>query len=199
VISNIQQTNCGAIHCDAFQDNGGGANVTMTDNWFSGDTDCWGLFDGLSNYTIENNLCSNPSPDTSYWAQWGGAVNLTFEHNTITSTAGAPYYNWQGASTTGTLTNNAWASGPAEDPGNPVGSPYTQDYNLGGGKDGAHDVSGSPTFAGGTSPSTWTGFQLSASSKGHAAGSDGQDMGIEASYFNIGTTQPSGTLPGING
>jgi hypothetical protein len=199
VISNIQQTNCGGIHCDAFQDNGGGENTTFEDNWIYNTTDCFGLYDNTTNYTVENNVCSDPSPDTSFWMQFGGADNFTFEHNTITSTAGSPYYNYNGVNNTGTFTNNAWASSITPDPNNAPGSPFTQDYNLSSSTAGTHDVKGTPTFVGGNNPSQWTGFQLAPSSAGKGAGNDGQDMGVEANFFNIGTTQPSGTLPGLGG
>jgi hypothetical protein len=45
----------------------------------------------------------------------------------------------------------------------------------------APNISGSATFTGGADPTTWAGFELTSGSAGHAAGSDGQDVGIRAS------------------
>lgn len=200
-ISNIEQANCGQIHCDAIQDNGGGQATTITDNYIHDTTDCWGLYDGLSDYTIENNVCSSPAPDTSYWMQVGGADGFTFQHNTVTSTAGAPYYNYNGSNTNLNFSNNIWYSLPSPHPGNPVAGTFTEDYNLSPMADdaGTHNQRGRPRFVGGPSPTSWTGFAIVSSSRGYNAANDGQSMGVAASYFDIGTTQPSGTLPGTGG
>jgi hypothetical protein len=48
-------------------------------------------------------------------------------------------------------------------------------------------------------PGAWTFFRLTSSSAGHNAASDGKDIGVTASYFDIGSAYPSGTLPGIGG
>jgi len=54
----------------------------------------------------------------------------------------------------------------------------TEDYNLvAQGGSGAHDIHGSPTYAGSASPNMLAGFALTAMSLGYAAADDGSDMG----------------------
>ena len=87
---------------------------------------------------------------------------------------------------------------------------------------GSHDLSGEAAFTGGTpqfdnggrqtttwggltaadgsvTPGSWTFFRLTRTSAGHNAAEDGADIGVPAAYFEIGTTYPSGTLPGLGG
>jgi hypothetical protein len=58
--------------------------------------------------------------------------------------------------------------------------PASEDHNLvtDGGGTGAHDLTGTPGFAGGATPTTWAGFRLAPGSAGTLAASDGTDMGI---------------------
>jgi len=51
------------------------------------------------------------------------------------------------------------------------------DHNLVRSGARAGDISGSPAFVGGTSPSTWSGFQLASTSLGVNAASDGPNLG----------------------
>jgi hypothetical protein len=181
VITNIIQANCGAIHCDAIQDNGGGLDTVIDGNWIYNTTDCFGLYDGTTGYLIENNECGPGAVDTSYWMQFGGASGITFDHNTITSTAGAVYGNSNAGqpSSNVTFTNNIWPSKPSDRPGQPVSGTFNDSYNLcASGCSGSQDITGSPTFVGGSAPSTWAGFALTAGSLGVGNASDGQNRGI---------------------
>ena len=137
--------------------------------------------DGSSNYLIENNVCQTASGNSSYWMQFGGAQTITLRHNTILSTAGAQYGNDHNGKPSGnvTFTNNIFYSEPVQNSGQPPSGVTTIDYNLcpNGGCAGAHSIKGTPTFVGGTNPTTYAGFQLTAGSVGIKAASDGLVIG----------------------
>ncbi|MGZ3796390.1 MAG: hypothetical protein ACXVB1_08500, partial [Pseudobdellovibrionaceae bacterium] len=58
---------------------------------------------------------------------------------------------------------------------------------------GSNLIVGVPTFVGGSSPTTWAGFQLTSGSLGYRNGSDGNDRGIN--YYGPGVIPSSGTSP----
>jgi hypothetical protein len=179
-ITNIIESNCGGIHCDAIQDNGGGNGTHIKGNLIYNTSDCFLFDDGTSNYLIEDNVCG-PSLDSSYWMQFGGAATITLNHNTVVSTANAQYGNDHNGnpSSNVTFTNNIFYSVPTQNSGQPVSGTFTSDYNLcTSGCAGTHSVTGTPHFVGGTSPTTYAGFALTSSSLGVNAGSDGNSIGI---------------------
>ena len=62
-----------------------------------------------------------------------------------------------------------------------------------GAKIGENDLANtSPTYTGGSSPSTIAGFTLTSGSAGHAAGSDGLDMGANTTLVGMGRSVVSG-------
>jgi hypothetical protein len=179
-VENIIQAHCGAIHCDGFQDNGGGMNTILSGNMFYNDTDCWLGEDGSVNTTIVDNVCST-SDDSSYWMLYGGAQSLTLNHNTITSVTGASYGNDHRGDRSSkiALTNNIFYSAPTRRSGEPV-SGLIQRYNLcgrgcGG---GSNELSGRPRLVGGPEPTTWLGFRLVRGSRGLRNASDGLNRGV---------------------
>jgi hypothetical protein len=193
-ISGIIEANCGGIHCDGFQDNGGGNGTHISGNYFYNNSDCFLLDDGSSNYLIENNVCSTSS-DSSYWMQFGGASTMTFRHNTIISTVGAQYGNDHNGNPSSNVTfiDNILYSQPSGNPGQPVSGTFTQDYNLClSNCVGAHSLNGTPVYSGGTSPNSYAGFVLASSSTGYNAGNDGNNIGIinSSGPVNPGTPAP---------
>ena len=193
VIDNIQENNCGGIHCDGFQDNGGGNGTVLAYNYFYNDSDCFLLDDGSSNYNIHDNVCQTGS-NSSYWMQFGGAKGMTLNHNTIISSVGAQYGNDHNGNSSSnvTFTNNILYSDPTDNSGQPVTGTFNESYNLcPNGCTGTHETKASPSFTGGSSPSTWPGFSLARGSAGIRGGSDGKNLGV-ASFAAAG--QP-GTTP----
>ena len=83
-----------------------------------------------------------------------------------------------------------------------AGSVTTNTNNMWSGA-GAPNINGSATFVGGTNPITWAGFELTSGSTGHAAGSDGLDLGIRASAGGPptgGGSAPTNTVaPAVTG
>lgn len=192
-ISNILESNCGGIHCDGLQDNGGGNGTHIKGNYFHNVSDCILLDDGSSNYLIEDNVCSTGS-GSSYWMQFGGASNITLNHNTVISSVGAQYGNDHNGnpSSNVTFTNNIFYSLPQDNPGQPVSGTFTESYNLClSGCSGSHDVNGTPTYVGGASPSSYAGFALTSGSLGHAAASDGTDIGFSTGTITGGPSAPT--------
>jgi hypothetical protein len=84
-----------------------------------------------------------------------------------------------------------------------------EDYNLinVGGSAHGHTILGLPTYTGGSSPTTFAGFGLTAISRGHLAASDTTDMGANPSAAPMPRTCPpypafpdascTGVLPGV--
>jgi hypothetical protein len=54
----------------------------------------------------------------------------------------------------------------------------TNDHNLNSGQSGVGEITGTPVFTGGASPSTYDGYHLAGGSPGKDVASDGTDMGI---------------------
>jgi len=88
-----------------------------------------------------------------------------------------------------TITNNISQSSPviASQGG---GLTYTNNMWSGA---ASPNISGTATFQGGANPTKWAGFELTSGSTGHAAGSDGLDVGIRAS--NGGPPTGGGSAP----
>jgi hypothetical protein len=107
----------------------------------------------------------------------GGGKGDVIDHNTFGNSSsdirfGNP--NSCGLSTNETVTNNILQAGINFTEGQ-SSSAITQSYNLGG--TGTGSISGSPTYVGGNSPTTFSGFQLAPSSLGVNKASDGTNMG----------------------
>jgi hypothetical protein len=180
-IDHIQEQNCNGIHCDGIQDAGGGNGTVIAYNYLHDNSDCFLMDDGTTNYYIHDNVCHTAAGYSSYWMQFGGARNLTFSHNTVTSTVGAQYGNdhYGNPSANISFTNNVFYSEPSLNPGQPVSGSFNESYNLcPSGCGGSNEIVGAPTFAAGSAPSTWAGFQLGSGSLGYKSGSDGLSRGV---------------------
>lgn len=194
--SNIHESSCHGIHCDAIQDGGNGKNTVISGNYLHDVSDCFLLDDSSTNTTITDNVCNTDGQD-NYWMQFGGAQTLTLSHNTIISTAGAQYGNDHNGNPSSniTFTDNILYSQLSQNAGQPVAGTFVEDYNLClSGCAGAHSVNGQPTFIGGTSPTSYDNFALTASSIGNNAANDGKDIGVRFS----GTTQAPAPQPPTN-
>ena len=199
-ISNIIEANCGGIHCDGFQDNGGGVNTVLDGNYFHNVSNCWQITDGTTNLTMTNNVCTSSS-DASHAGQISPS-GLTFKHNTIASPLAINIGNDSHGTSSSNIvsTNNIFNGGLVVNGGQNVTGTFTQDYNLcySGGCSGSHSLSGTPTYVGGANPTTWAGFALTSTSKGHASASDGLDMGITVSGSTPPPPPPSSSACDVN-
>ena len=172
----------GCNHIDSVQLYGG-ENVTVVGNLFENDYDGLAAFEGTSSNTITDNACIN--------LERGSCITLysdtdsVVEHNTA---AGAGYSGQEQMNVveldhkpadpagTGTVVENNVGSIGVSD-----GSTMAVDTNNLYQGAVAPDINGTPTFVGGSTPTTWAGFELTSSSPGHLAATDGTDVGIRAS------------------
>lgn len=174
---------CGSVHCDAIQPYGA-ANLVITSNYFYNVPDILAAFDcesgngGTSPITMTNNIMYQ-DPDSG-----PVAVNYvdvhpgdSFTHNTLgPGTEFRLYGGNQGCASSGVLIrDNIMQGGCSIETGS-----HTTNHNLipgGGSCAGTGGINGSPTYVGGSLPTTRAGWQLTSGSLGHLAASDGLDMG----------------------
>lgn len=169
--SGIAQGSC-VTHTDAVQGYGD-INTTLDGNYWSGSTVCFGWYDNGTGLTATDNVCSGANSVASF----RGLTNPTIEHNTFD---GSAFRISEKSGTTApsgyTIRNNLFHSWGLVDTTACTGCTMTSNM-FDTGAFGSANVTGSPTYTGGTTPSTYAGFQLTAGSTGHAAASDGLDMG----------------------
>jgi hypothetical protein len=203
VFDGIVQGNYGR-HVDALQGYGQ-SHTTITGNYFlNGDTYLM-MPDGGDSEIITHNVFA---PGTSYGQkiQLGSHLNDVFSHNTVKgldlsiSRKQELTQNSVNALFRDNLfVNSGISTGVSDHPGVSGCTNCTFDHNqfdTSGNASGTNNLIGLPTFTGGTNPTTWTGYQLTAASIGHAAATDGKDMG--ANLFGTGSTPPSSSACDLN-
>jgi len=168
--SGILESLCGSVHCDAIQLYGAGTGIVLDGNYFTnGDTFIMAP-DGSDNVTVKNNVFNGSGVSYAFKIQFGSANNTIFEHNTLIN-ASAAFDSKTGspASQNVLARNNILASGSGyKTTGGSGCSGCTTTPNL----------TGTPTFVGGTNPSTFAGYQLTSNSLGYKGATDGYDMGV---------------------
>ena len=166
--------NSGCNHNDALQAVNT-SHMVVVGNLFANDADGFVDFDDSTSDTATDNAC--------YGLQRNACVTLyadlnsVVEHNTggpgmrsVELDAKTGHRNGSGT----IVRNNV---GPVSTSSS---TPAVFTNNLFSGA-GSPNINGSPTFTGGTSPTTWAGFELTSNSAGHLAATDGTDVGIRAS------------------
>jgi len=178
IFDGISQT--GPVHCDMIQFYGSGQNDVITGNWFRNGSTVLTHHSGTPTGTqFTNNVLSNVQQ-----LQVGTSANFVFEHNTI--------YRLTDVFTIVSGTNNIIRDNIML---NSIGlgtsgcSGCTVSFNMCNSNcTGTNQIIGTPTFVGGTIPTTWAGWQLTATSLGNNAGHDGKDVGVD---FSGATPPPS--------
>jgi large repetitive protein len=173
-------------------------SVTFTGNLCYDDYGCIMGFDGTSDNTITDNACYDmETACINLYADTGSVVNHNVDEsggadpgdcNTMNESS-APIQSCTDstlllnssksgdrATTAETYTNNIDLHGPNVQ----SGSLSSNTNNMWSGAS-SPNINGTPTYTGGTNPTTWAGFELSSGSTGHDAGTDGLDVGIRAS------------------
>jgi hypothetical protein len=159
-------------HIDAIQGYGQ-RNTVITGNYFINNTVDVGIYDDGNGEIITNNVFQNAV--TSF----RGADNTTITHNTFFGSD----FRIEGKSGTPSgmvIRDNLFRNHSVIGSMSCSGCTITHNQFASGGF-GTNNVIGTPTFVGGSSPTTWAGFQLAGSSIGKSAATDGQDMG--STYF----------------
>lgn len=169
VFTGIVQSGC-ETHVDSIQGYGDRDSVVIG-NYFDGtNTVDLGWYDGGAGHRFENNVLRDAV--TSF----RGLSNITITHNTF---LGSDFRieGKSGAPSSMTIRDNVFLGV------NVVGSLACDGcaiaHNMFDGAGfGTDNITGTPTFVGGASPSTYDGFSLAAGSIGENAATDGLDMGI---------------------
>ncbi len=189
VFDGIKQLNYGR-HVDAIQGYGQ-SYTTITGNYFINNDIQIMMPDGGNTETITNNVFIASSGNNGI--QLGTHRNDTFSHNTVKNIT----VNMDKKVENSTPSQDAIARNniminsifkTVDSAGNAACSNCTFEYNLfssSGNASGTKNIIGSPTFVGGSSPTTWVGYQLTSTSLGYKSASDGQDMGTN--FYGIGT------------
>ncbi|MGZ3803609.1 MAG: hypothetical protein ACXVB4_05330 [Pseudobdellovibrionaceae bacterium] len=189
-------------HCDAIQFYGAGPYNLITGNYFENGNTFIMSPDGATNVTVTNNVFNGAGVIYDWKLQFGSADGVLFEHNTLIN-AGVTFDSKTGnpASSNILAKNNIVNDIGIKTSGGSGCSPNCVfDHNLFGSSgisSGTNNLIGAPSFIGGASPSTFAGFQLTTTSLGYKAATDGNDIGTN--YFGTGTiplpTTPSLTAP----
>lgn len=168
-------------HVDAIQLYGQANNFEVYDNYFING----GSY--LFNYseTVAQNYGTSIHDNVFvigdyYPAVQNAANTVTFKHNTMIGVG----VNIDGNSTNAVAQDNIFTKGGSF---NLVCTGCTISKNMfdsSGNADGTNTMIGSPQFVGGTVPTTLAGYQLTSSSMGYQAATDGKDMG--KNFFGAG-------------
>jgi len=194
---NLQQGSCGN-HVDPIQFDGSDKpGPTITGNLFINNSTGIASYDGSNDATVTNNVVMETTQD------WIDAVgfdsNSVFSHNTVIGGTIACNNTHEGNPCQAQLINNIASNfsncGGCTGGGTPAPTAYSNNLCTSGSCITLGSVnctsclSGTPTYVGGSNPSTYAGFQLTSGSLGHAAASDGNDIGINVS--GTSTSQPA--------
>lgn len=191
---NIREGADTACHTDAIQLFCGcgstGVGSTIRGNWIHDSSDGIVAFDGTNDQLIEHNVLGNMEAnnainlgdDTSSVVQWNTTYGTQAASGLdLTSKAGA------GPSTGETIRNNAIKSISLTGGGcSCTATPTVNTNNMLLSGAGSPNFNGTPTFAGGSSPSTFTGFALATGSAGKTGATDGGEVGAFGGGFTGG-------------
>jgi hypothetical protein len=173
LFENILDLN-GCAHVDAIQ-GVGATGVVVEGNLFANTADGFVDFDDSTGDTVTDNACYGLERNAcvTLYADLGSVA----EHNT----GGAGMRSVELDAKTGHRNGSGTI---VRDNVGPVSiansTPAVDTNNLFSGAK-APNINGSPTFGGGASPTTWSGFELAPGSIGYDAGTDGSSIGIRAS------------------
>ncbi len=179
----ILEANCGQVHCDAIQGYGAGSGIVVEGNLFEkGDTFIM-MPDGSSGVTVKNNVFNGTGVDYPDKIQFGTANKPVFQHNTLVNVrASFDSKTGEPATSSALAENNVLVSGSSFKTANGNGCSgcmfKSNLFSMSGNASGSKNLIGTPSFLGGAAPSSYSGYQLTGSSIGVRAASDGLDMGV---------------------
>jgi hypothetical protein len=167
--ANILQGNS-TLHIDPLQLYGA-RNTVITGNYFHDNSTSIMAPDGGTNEQIINNVFAGTNYPSITAGSWNGAL---ISHNVIWDAVRVYSGNSNTPSKNVIVRDNVALNLAIS-----AGQASVEDYNLvPSGGAGAHDVTGTPQYVGGTKPTTYAGFKLAAGSPGIGKASDGTDIGI---------------------
>lgn len=203
--SGIVQVNNSNVHADSIQLLGS-KDTLIKDNYFHNVEDGIMCADGCNHEVIENNVFAITNSPFAITLLSDNGSSIT--HNTFPDAACSfsqrcgkiMVGNKSGdAASKGTTLNDNILNSTADSNGNPsVAGLAHEDYNLFAGQQkntGSHDITGKPTYSGGTNPSTYADYALAAGSLGIGNASDGKNRGINLTDVGSGGSGGGGGNP----
>jgi hypothetical protein len=192
-ISGIKQASC-SNHVDSIQLYGS-SHTQIVGNYFHDSDTVIMAPDGGDAESITDNVMLGSGYVSA--VQLGSQDGTQFRHNTVKNIQVQTGSKVGGsASRNVVVQDNAFAQGADLNPSQGSGcSNCPTSYNLfatSGAASGSNTVVGTPVFTGGSSPTTYSGYQLASNSPGKANASDGADRGIRTS----GSPPPPPPPPG---
>jgi len=182
-LMNMQVGNCpNDPHTDALQLYGGPfAGTIIRNNYFYRNVQVMTAYDGVDRVLIENNIF-DPGPDGERrpcQIELYSDDSSIIRHNTVLSRGSnlgsiCVDRKSQDDAGRGTVVVDNIANSIVTGNGSTLGQRSSNLLRSGA---SGSDISGSPTFVGGTTPTSVDGFVLAANSLGKNAGSDGKDIG----------------------
>jgi hypothetical protein len=172
----IVQANGYTRHVDSIQLYGA-SHTTIVNNYLHNFTTAIMAPDGGNHETISNNVFINPG-STGSAIQFGHQDSSTFTHNLVKNTDVNAYVSSgdDDPNRNMVLRDNAMVNAGFAASGC---SGCTTSYNLfTRSASGTSAITGTPRFAGGSSPTTYAGWALASGSPGKGNASDGSDRGI---------------------
>lgn len=198
----VQVDNQAGVHADSIQLLGS-KNTLISGNYFHNDEDGIMCADGCDHETIKNNVFAITNSPFAITLLSDNGSSIT--HNTFPDAACSfnqrcgkiMVGNKSGdAASKGTILKDNILNSTADSNGNPsVAGLAQEDYNLFAGQQknaGSHDITGKPTYSGGTNPNTYAGYTLASGSLGKGNASDGTDRGISSGNTGGGGGSGSG-------
>jgi hypothetical protein len=173
-------------HSDAIQIDSMGlqSHTIITGNYIHDNSDAIVSYDGFGNIDVADNVLSSNQPtehcvDLAGDNSGPGTDPSTFKHNTGFGSCTLEFeQSHAGVDSIGTIvSDNIWTGGYSFNEGVTASEEVFSNNMIPSGATGT-DFNGTPTYSGGATPSSYTGFCLTAGSAGHLAGSDGLDVGI---------------------
>ena len=169
-------------HTDAIQLLGASGSV-VRGNYIHHSADGIVAYDGISNALIENNVIDLVN------GRWGIELysdnGSTIRHNTLVYNTGCAYapcglivldHKSSDPAGKGTIVQDNVATEVSLNNGSTVAK---RDHNMVRRNVGSGDVLGTPSYTGGSAPTTWTGFHLASSSPGAKSSTAGTAVGIQ--------------------
>jgi hypothetical protein len=177
--ANITSAGCSSCHTDNIQLFGGqasdGVGSTIKGNYLHDGETGIVQFDGGGGHVIEDNVVVRMS---IFGADFGGDRNTRFVHNTLWHTNnGLDMTSKAGQNSVGTVIKDNVLDELSLTDSDSNAQPTANDHNMIASGASGQNFAGSPTFVGGSNPTTYAGFKLAAGSPGVGRASDGLDVG----------------------
>jgi hypothetical protein len=201
VFRNIREGSCGDCHTDAIQLLGA-PDTLIRGNFFQSVATAIVAFDGVTRATIEHNVVDTGG------RPWGIELyadrDSIIRHNTLVYRASCDYNQPCGMISLDRKTANAAGSGTriidniATSIATNNGSTYAErHHNLVRSGAVSGDISGSPTYVGGSAPGSLEGYALASNSAGKRAASNpsGSDVGADVAGSDAGGETPPQGAP----